>query len=320
MRRADESTSIEFLARQVGRLIARGETLDEAMQHVAAHTPDSQLPELESLRTVLTDSTAQASGRMATLNRLLRLARDGGGSRIDAAVLRFQQLADAPRIAIEDTARNLRDAVGYSAMLLFVLLAVMGLAQIFILPTFTEFFASSGLSMPSMTRIVFGQWWFLPVLLLVLATSYASLFWVAKRLTGCARNVCFLPSVFRRWPLLSTLARDSDQLVTLVYIATLRASGLSHAAARSTSAAMALDGHSRQLSPVIERYLATTEQLNLLDDELQTQVDELSRQVAMQADALGQRLAGILKLILFLTIGTFVIALYQPIFQAGAAV
>ncbi|MFO1468124.1 MAG: hypothetical protein U1F35_17050 [Steroidobacteraceae bacterium] len=320
MARPADDSPLEFIARQTVRLVNRGESLDHALDTLAQQAPTVAQPAVQQLRASLTGGTTDApAGRLAVLQRLLDAVRAQSG-RVDAAAVRFLQSVELPAAAVADTVQGLRSSLAYTAALLMVLIMVVLVAEIFLIPAFAEVFGNFGASMPPVTQFVFGQRWAMPLIVVLLTLGCAGLFWISHQLSRCARNLVPLPAIFRQLPGLGMLVRPLDDLFMVQSLDALLAGGLTLERARSALSAITADRVRPLLSAPLDQYLQTADRLTLLPEEVQTQLDRLAQIAALQADRFGRRLTLVLRLLLFVVIGIFVIALYQPIFQLGSAV
>lgn len=321
--RADDIESIDYVARQVARVVERDAVSVEAALDTAAR----QLPEqFENAVRALRDaavggggSGSPTRGRLGTLFRLLNAVRTGGG-RADRAVIEFVRSADVLEHALGDVVRALRGSLIYSALLLAILFVVSGSMVVFVVPQFASLFRSFGVDLPPLTRAIVGHAWVMPLAALVGAICCLLVGWLTLRLARSARSLTPLPRRLRMLPLIGPMAAHLDDLLAVQYLGTLLAGRIESAAARSVVDVL-LDARAREApSPALAAFLAGADRLGLLDEELNTQLGKRTALLATAAGALGARLSIALRLVIYLTIALFVVAMYLPVFQLGSTV
>src|SRR5437667_9650308 len=113
-RHADDPEALEFVSRQIGRLIAR-EGLDfaAALDRVAADAPPTLQGSIASLRNVAAGQVPPPKRSIAALAGLLEAVRELGG-RIETAVVAFVANATVGYDATTDVVRALRASVSYA--------------------------------------------------------------------------------------------------------------------------------------------------------------------------------------------------------------
>lgn len=321
--RADDTESIDYVARQVARLVDRDAVSVEAALDAAAR----QLPEqFQSAVRALSSAAVGGGGsgppsgsRLVTLFRLLDAVRSGGG-RVDRAVIEFVRSADALNGALGDVVWALRGSLIYSALLLVILFLVSGAMVLTVVPQFESLFRSFGAELPPLTRAIVGHAWVMPLAVLVGAGCCVLVGWLTLRLASSARSLTPLPRPLRALPLTRSMAAHLDDLLAVQHLGTLLAGGLESAAARSTVDVL-LDAKAREVpSRTVAALLEGADRLGLLGEELDTQLGKRTALLATTAGALGARLSIALRLVIYLTIALFVVAMYLPLFQLGSTV
>lgn len=318
--RAEDAAGLEFVSRQIGRLIAR-EGLDfaAALDRVAADAPPTLQGPIASLRDVAGGQVATHKRSIAALAALLQAIRALGGH-IETAVVAFVSNATVGHDATIDVVRALRASVAYALMLLLVLCIVGATIEVFALPTLSTLYDGYGTRLPTFTRVLLGH--SLPLLLVVLLGVLlgSAVGWFAWQFGRAARQLLPLPRVLRRLPLVGRMARSLDGLVYVLYASTLLAGGVPAESARTKAGALLDPTSPRQLPPPLDAYLDLAQRLGLLPDEIQSQLKLQARDLAEAADRFGRKVDLVLRLAVYLAIAAFVIAMYLPIFTLGSQV
>jgi len=320
-RRVDQVGQLDYVARQVARLMARdGLTSAAALELMERLEPEGRRAAYEQFRGALAGDAAPADSPLSTLWQLLATVRTSAPARVDQCVLSFVRHAQLAHGALRDVVRGLRASTSYSGALLAVLLVVAGLMEMFVVPSIALLYRSMDAQLPPLAVAVVGSPWPLVAAVLIGMTLWMFSVALASGLTRAARNVAPLPPWLRATALARNLARQLDDLLYLQYLAALLDGAVASETAQRT-AAQTIDPHGgyRPAEP-LAGFLDGAAQLGLLTDEINTQLDEQSQRLAIAADTLGRRLTLLLRLIVYSFIAIFVLAMYQPIFQLGSVV
>ena len=319
-RRTDDAAALEFLARQIGRLIARGGLdFSAAVAKVAADAPPALQDSVASLQAVAAGQPPPRRRSTAALGSLLQVIRDSAG-RIDEAVVAFVTNATVGHDAVNDVVRALRGSVAYALMLLLVLCVVGATVELFVLPNLATLYAGYGDQLPTFTRVLLAGSSPLVLVVLVGVLFGFAAAWCAWQFGRAARQSLSTPAVFRTLPLVKTVACDLDALTYLFYTSTLLAGGLPPEAARAKAHTLLDPAWSRPLPTPLEGYLEVAQRLGLLPEEVQSQIKLQARTLTASADRFGHTIDVVLRLAVYLAIAGFVIAMYLPIFTLGSVV
>jgi|CXWL01.1.fsa_nt_gi type IV pilus assembly protein PilC len=222
--------------------------------------------------------------------------------------------------------------------ILFAVLAV------FVMPEFSAVYASFGSELPALTRYTFavagyaaGGWWLWPPLLVLLVVGHAT-----RRLpAGLSATIDAVPGrlgFVRRWRSARFVSRLLDMLRAHLAAADLQAAAMGHLAATATPPALAgvasrlqaaLAGGSGLADalasePLLPRQLALYAALGEKMHDLAAPMAQLCEAAEIEhRDALARLERGAVVLVYLLvgvTVGTFVIAVYLPIFRLGAVI
>jgi hypothetical protein len=319
-RRADDAATLEFVARLIGRLIARdGLDFTAAVAKVAADAPPALQGSVASLQAVAAGQRLPRGRSTAALGSILQVVRDSAG-KIDQAVVAFVINATVGHDSVTDVVRALRSSVAYALTLLAVLSVVGATIEVFVLPNLATLYGGYGDQLPALTRMLLTR--SSPLLLVVLVGllfGFAAV-WCSWQLGRAARQSLPMPGVFRTLPLVRAVASDLDALIYLVYTSTLLAGGLPPEAARAKAQTLLDPVSHRPLPTPLAAYLEVAQRLGLLPDEVQSQIKLQAKTLAASADRFGHTIDIVLRLAVYLAIAGFVIAMYLPIFTLGSVV
>jgi type II secretory pathway component PulF len=321
LRRADQFGQLDYVTRQVARLIARdGCSAEAALALVESTEPEGRQTTFEQFRNVLSGADAPAAGgALRTLWQLLVTVRGAEAGRVDQCILIFVRHAQLAHTALRDVVQGLRASTSYSAALLAVLLVVASIMEIFVMPSFTSFYKSMGASQPPVTRAFVASPWLLLAMVLGGATLCIFSAWFASALARSAEDIAPLPRAVRVTPLLRDVSRRLENLLYLQYLAALLNGAVPADAARA-AAARTVDpqGGYRPPQP-LAGCLDGAARLELLGAEVDSQLIEQTEQLSVAADTAGRRVTLLVRLIIYSFIAAFVLAMYQPIFRLGSA-
>jgi hypothetical protein len=317
MPRADDSAALEFLSRQIGRLIARdGVDFATALNRISAEAPPEFQGSIASLQEVIGPGIPHKRSTLA-LARLLQQVRELGG-RVEAAVVGFVAIRTIGHDATTDVVRALRASAAYALMLLTVLGVVGTFVEIFVVPSLAALYPASGL--PTLTRVLLAHPTPLVLVELIGLSLGLGVAWFAWQLGRAARQLLPLPRRVRTLPLVGRVACSLDALIYLLYTSTLLAGGVQPETARARGSALLDPGQPRRLPLPLAGYLDLAQRLGVLPAEVQSQLTVQARDLAESADRFGRRIDLVLRLVVYLSIAVFVIAMYLPLFTLATVV
>jgi hypothetical protein len=319
-RRADHVRQLDYVARQVARLVARdGISAEAALALIEASEVAGNRDACKQFRSALSGAaTPAADGALRTLWQLLATVRSTAAGRVDRCILSFVHSAQLAHIAVRDVVQGLRASTSYSVALLVVLLVLASVMEIYVVPSYASLFKSVDAPLPPFTRALVGSPWPLIAAFLVGATLCIFTVWLASAVARSASNIAPLPRVLLATPLLQDLSRRLDNLLYLQYLAALLHGAVPVEAAQD-AAARIIDpqGGYRPRAP-LAAFLEGAARLQLLTDEIATQLIEQSQQLAVAADTLGRRVTLLVRLVIYSFIALFVLAMYEPMFKLGS--
>jgi type II secretory pathway component PulF len=185
-----------------------------------------------------------------------------------------------------------------------------------VLPQFRTLYESAGARLPAFTEFVIGSGWLLaPVLALLIAAAVLFLVGISKvkmRLQVLAP----MRPLLGRVPGIKAWARDHDVSLWMRYVALLLDAG----ATPETSAAVAtaLAGEpGRDHRP---RLLSSAATLGRLREELARLLDEDAREAVARFEEPRNGLVIGLRVLIYLIVSTYLVAMYLPIFKLGSII
>ena len=319
-RAADSQANLDFISRQIGRLIEReGLDFQTALARIASSASPGQQDSIGSLQALAAGAPLPHDRSTATLGRLLQAVQELGG-RIESAVVSFIKNATVGHDAVTDVVRALRASVAYAAMLLLMLCVIGAVMEVFVLPSLSALYGGFGEQLPALTRVLLARSSPLMLIALMGLLLSAAIAWFTWRFGRATRQLTPLPRVLRSLPVVGKVTRSFDALLQLHYTATLLAGGVLPQLARERAESLLDPLRGRPLPSSLSGYLDTAQRLELLPDEVQSQLTLQARELAESADRFGRNLDLVLRLAVYLAIAAFVIAMYLPIFSLGSVV
>ena len=335
---------LTFFCRQLATLIQTGVPLLQSLQ-LMGQDASTQTTSRAALR------LSQHIEAGASLNEGLRLEGllDETSRQLIAAGetsgqldLMLQRLA-AHREKTDALTKRLRSALIYPCLILFVGLAVSVLLLGFVVPAFEQMFLSLHAELPALTR------WVLNVSRLI--TQHGEVLLGLTLVAGCGMRAALTRTAIGQriwdrcrlqWPMLKSLTRHTQcarwcrTLSTLLHAGIALDEALQHtqrvldhrsyqSATRYIHAQLtqgrglshSLRHHPHLFDAWLVQMCAVGEESGTLDDML----ERMAQHHESAVDALTQRLTTLLEpaimVVLGLTMGTLVLAMYWPIFQIG---
>jgi hypothetical protein len=303
----------DFTSRQLVHEFAGGATLAEAASRVRGALLPALHWTVDEVERMFAGNEAPA---FPQLGAVLEAAHAGGGS------------AERAFVAYERSARDFRPKLvaafagaatfgAYLACLVLILTIVVSVYTIFVLPQFELMFGMFGTPLPGMTRAVLGSYWLVvPVLLLLLVALVTGFFGLRAVKLRLLRLQPVRPSI-GKVPGFGSWSARYDSALWIRYYAIFFDAGLVADAARTAASRLAgapADNDYRQ------RLLASADALGRLREELAEQLERDSQQSLEQFEAPRNAAAVLIRALIYLLVGTYVMAMYLPIFKLGAIV
>ena len=235
--------------------------------------------------------------------------------------------------------RKVRAALIYPAMIIGVTIPAVAILLVFVIPTFENMFASSGVPLPLPTRMVIAAsvvvqryWWALLMAMPALAL-------LLRHLHGTSRGRLLMDRALLAVPLLGDLLRKAALARFTRTLGTLVASGVSilrglevtartagnrvihDAVMRSRTAIERGDTIARPLeesgafTPMVVRMVEVGEQTGSLDEMLTRIADFYEQEVDTSLEAVIAMIEPVMIVVLGVVVGGMIVAMYLPIFE-----
>lgn len=239
--------------------------------------------------------------------------------------------------------KQIKSAMIYPAIILFVAVAVVALLLVVVVPMLAEMFASMGQALPLPTRIVIGVsnflkgWGGLVILLLVVGfiVGLQQFRKTEKGLTltdGIALKTPVMGSLIQRVSVakftrtLGTLLTSGVPILEgLMIVARTAGNKVVEDAILATRQAVSEGktladplGKAQVFPPMVVQMIAVGEATGALDNMLNKIADFYDDEVDAAVAALTSMLEPMLMIFLGTTVGFVIVAMYMPIFQMGA--
>jgi type IV pilus assembly protein PilC len=239
--------------------------------------------------------------------------------------------------------RKIRKALIYPTAILSVAFIVSGILLIFVVPQFQKMFSSFGAELPFFTRIVVnlsnfvrGYWWIILAATILLVFGLRHLFKTSedfkKKIDKLVLSIFIIGPVLRKGiiarftrTLATTLEAgmpivDSMQSMVPIMGSYLYAQAVTKMSSDLTSGhSLSVSMKNTELFPtMVTQMVSVGEASGKLPDMLTKIADYYEEEVNSVVDNLSSLLEPLIMLILGLIVGTFVVAMYLPIFKIGS--
>jgi hypothetical protein len=302
-----------FVAHQFAREFAAGRDSAAAAQNLRAALP-------EEYHWAITETESTLGGRAgsrasAQVTALLEAARAHGVS-AERTYAAYEAAARDFRTGLSPALSGATTLGAYLAMLALLLAMVAGIYTLFVLPQFRAMYESAGARLPQFTELVIGTAWVLaPVLALLIAAVVLFMVGVSKVKTRL-RELAPMRPLFGRVPGIKDWARDHDVSLWMRYLALLLDAGATPETAAAVATTLAGEP-GRDHRP---RLLSSAATLGRLREELARLLDEDSREAMERFEEPRNGLVIGLRVLIYLIVSTFLVAMYLPIFKLGSII
>ncbi len=341
-----KTREIVIFTRQFATMINAGLPLVQSLEILAEQTENAAFQKI--IRDVLYDvesgnTLADAMGKhpkaFSKLFVSMVSAGEAGGI-LDTILLRlavFLEKADA-------LTRKVKGAMIYPGVVLTVAVGAVVILLVFVIPTFQDMFAASGVPLPLPTQIVIAisgllqaYWW-------AILLGAAAAFFAVRQIYRTDQGELFIDSLLLKFPILgdvqrkAAVARFTRTLGTLVSSGVAILDGLEITAktagnrviqdAVMNSRASIAGGdtisaplrESKAFPPMVVQMINVGEQTGGLDEMLSKIADFYDDEVDAAVTALLSVLEPVMIVVLGVVVGGMIVAMYLPIFDMVSAV
>ena len=341
-----KTREIVIFTRQFATMINAGLPLVQSLEILAEQTENEAFQKI--IRDVLYDvesgnTLADAMGKhpkaFSKLFVSMVSAGEAGGI-LDTILLRlavFLEKADA-------LTRKVKGAMIYPGVVLTVAVGAVVILLVFVIPTFQDMFAASGVPLPLPTQIVIGisgllqaYWW-------AILMGAAAAFFAIRQIYKTDQGELVIDSLLLKFPILgdvqrkAAVARFTRTLGTLVSSGVAILDGLEITAktagnrviqdAVMNSRASIAGGdtisaplrESKAFPPMVVQMINVGEQTGGLDEMLSKIADFYDDEVDAAVTALLSVLEPVMIVVLGVVVGGMIVAMYLPIFDMVSAV
>jgi len=341
-----KTREIVIFTRQFATMINAGLPLVQSLEILAEQTENAAFQKI--IRDVLYDvesgnTLADAMGKhpkaFSKLFVSMVSAGEAGGI-LDTILLRlavFLEKADA-------LTRKVKGAMIYPGVVLTVAVGAVVILLVFVIPTFQDMFAASGVPLPLPTQIVIGisgllqaYWW-------AILMGAAAAFFAIRQIYKTDRGELVIDTLLLKFPILgdvqrkAAVARFTRTLGTLVSSGVAILDGLEITAktagnrviqdAVMNSRASIAGGdtisaplrESNAFPPMVVQMINVGEQTGGLDEMLSKIADFYDDEVDAAVTALLSVLEPVMIVVLGVVVGGMIVAMYLPIFDMVSAV
>ena len=332
-----ETTTLFY--RQMAAMIASGVGIQEALEALGEQNESENVERL--IKTITTDmDNGEIPGKGLTgfpeyLKKMIHYFVSGDNNNKEFSKILYSIADDNEKM--EEMNKRIRSAMFYPVAIVTIAIIIMVMILVFVIPTFTEMFASFGSSLPTPTLIVisvsnFTSRYFYPLAAIALITVIYLLInkKVRHRLAtmipgygGIVKNLAiirflkFLSIMLRfKAPLDEALELSAQSVMNLFYADKL--ASLKNTVSEKNLISDGLKG-SEMFTPMVARMIKTGEQKGSIEDTL----SEIANYYEKKLSSLGSFLQTfdiLIMIIIGIIIGGFVVAMYLPIFQMGSAI
>ncbi len=328
-----ESRSIHhlaFVSRQLSYLLQDHE-LEPALAKLSEAAPAHYADDIERLRAVLSSSTPLRPELGATPYQTMTDLLPFVGAQRATFFRHFVDYIEQSRATFQTYWAGVLGLMWYLLATSAVALVVMINFSLYVMPGFTGVFEGFGERLPRLTAAVFGVsgsgiLGLLAFLVLMIA-SFALFAFMFRR---SIQRLTPLPSVPQWTPLLGPLARTYNLGLFMNFVRILRACDVEPVRAVSAATRVTNQGHDLTYNALRDsnRFdgvntlgeLAVAARVDNFDKELEHQCDQHISELVSALVRLRDRVSIVLKIALFVFVGTLVVAMYLPIFRLGTVI
>lgn len=322
---------LAFVSRQLSNLLA-DEKLEPALQKLSAASPAEYSRDIEYLRDLLTASTERepspGPNPYAAFRKLLPVVSESK----NVFFQNFVEYVQQNKVVFETYWTGAIGTIWYLATLSLIALIIAIMFGTLVVPTFDDMFSQFGVPMPELTTAVFAYSGAgIPLFAVGLALLVGLIIWFVTMFHKRIQQLAPLPRWPSSAPVVGKLAEAYNLGLFLNFTRMLRESGVDPVRAVTAAAAAANQAESLRYEsmasgeggfdqPPILSELAVADRLGHLDSELAHQCDQHIGRMSVALVEARDKFSLLLKLVLYVFVGTLVVAMYLPIFKIGSVI
>ena len=322
---------LAFVSRQLSNLLS-DEQLEPALKRLADASPEQYADDIEYMRNLLNGSADRGPtlgpNPYATLAKLLPAVT---GSK-NGFFRNFVEYVQQSKVVFETYWAGVVGMVWYLAALSVVALIVAVTFGVFVVPSFNNMFSQFGAPMPELTTAVFAFGGAgIPLFAIVLTIVVALVVWFVVLFHGRIQRLSPLPRWPKWAPIVGGITESYNLGLFLNFARILVESGVEAARAVDDAAraanqssdlsfeSLAANGGSFDQGSVLTE-LGVAAKLGYFNDEIAFQCDQHISRMALALVEARDRFSLVLKFVMYLFVGTLVVAMYLPIFKMGSVI
>ena len=322
---------LAFVSRQLARLL-ESQPLPAAFKKLEDASPVEYAGDIEYLRQLLEGENPERRRLGPDPYRAIQKLLPPVGDSRETLFREFVAYIRQSRIVFETYWSGVIGLIWYLAAVASVALVVSVIFANSVIPSFDDMFTQFGSGLPAFTEIIFSLGYTgIPAFAALLAATVAIVVFCVWLFHRRIQQMAPLPRWPRWVPILGRIAETYNFGLFLNYTRILRSCGVESqtavdkaAAITNQSARLSLDALSDspsshgQFPALTELGIAT--RLGQFDAEVSHQCEQHLGELTLALVETRDRFSVILKLALYLFIGTLVVAMYLPIFKMGTVV
>jgi len=319
-----------FLARQIGTLLENGESLDDALYKLEKHSLPVDAKEIKILRSLFetTDENIILPSKFkiySIFNTLLNSVKKAGGN-VNDLFIYFNKLFILPA---QDGEYRILDVSGLFVYLLSIIVVAtvsVVIYSIFVFPEFEALFANFGVELPRFTQNVLGLFnaFLYPIIIVVVILMGGGLI-TLHAIKNSIHNAEFISSFIVRLPFISEVLNKYNQHLTLRLLSLLLNSNLSSRMAVDIFEELYGDKVKKKNNGIcglstqdkLENKLVAAYELGTFIEEVQYQLEQVQYEGVVSFSVAKGKISVFAIILVALTVGSLIIAMYLPIFQMG---
>ena len=330
---------LTILGRQLSHLVAKGNTLDEALDLLRKASDESLTGDIDRLQQLLSGKNEEmtlgpfSQSPIVAIGHLIGLAEKLGGHPV-------KLLAE-----LETTLSSLTEGyraywVGiggfllYATILFVVTIFALLIFTIFVLPQFSEVYSNLGTDLPVLTQVVMNTLQVIQWPLLFAGTGIiVALSIVTHKLRDNMKRLSPLRGAIVKFPGLRRLCRSYNESLTLNFARLLHSTGVSADTALSEAARITDTDITKSKSGKDSDSLVTTlergdlaaalsfaKKLNVLEQELDYLTAETEARHTERLIEVREEFTLIAQIFIAVVITILLLSMYLPIFKLGSVI
>ncbi len=307
------NTQFALVLRQLSSLTDKGKSFDEACSLIRQHASSAEIKHLETINMLVTSDFQDIKNR-DFLGECIKLIKQNSGDTASFLTSFQKRLSNNP---FNSTAYwiGIFTSLGYAGFLILFSITCFSIFSIFVFPQINDTLNTPSSSMPYFSKMIFDYSQEIMFCMILLLPFIAVVIFLGLNAQYKMRSLMPLNDFLTCKIFMRKVAQKYNSFLLCSFSQTFLCCGVSADIALLLANEIVYKKNSKQVK---SDNLCLAQKLGVLESELSFQEPNTSAAAIKEMVQFADRIPMILKPLLYITIGSLIVAMYQPLFAIGS--